>query len=323
MDGPSRLSTFDALRGLAALLVMLFHAGWRSPLPVPGGYLAVDLFFALSGFVLSRAYEDRIRAGLPWRTFMLARLIRVAPMAMIGGMLGVLLWQGRPETMLLIPDFTSSQNLFPSNPPLWSLLFELIVNAAWALAAVRIGWPGLLLVLTASGGLMGEAILMRGEAMDLGSFWFTAVAGLARTVFSFTIGIALFRLAEARCVKPRRTMLGWALLPALALLLAYGPGYRGWWDLVCIVIFLPGLLWLGVRWELPARAPAAFLGDLSYPLYCIHVPIVALCRDAGLGMACVLALLVLIASALDRWYDRPLRTLLLSLTRAPVRPAAA
>lgn len=310
MPQQSRLSTLDGLRGLAAILVMLFHAGWRSPIAMPGGYLAVDLFFGLSGFVLTRAYEDRLRAGLTFGEFLVARIIRVAPMAIIGGTIGVLIWGGRPETILLVPDFTSDQNLFPTNPPLWSLLLELIVNAGWALIALRIGWSGIVLVLAISGGLLAEAIWFRGDAMDLGSFWFTLAPGIARTVFSFTVGVALFRLMDGSRMKSQPSRMAWLLFPALAILLGMAPVHRALWDTFCIFLALPAVLWLGIRWDLPTPPIGVFLGDLSYPLYCIHVPIVALCHDAGLGMAYLLALLIVAASALNRWVDLPLRRLL-------------
>jgi peptidoglycan/LPS O-acetylase OafA/YrhL len=315
MTAPTRLTTLDGLRGLAAILVMLFHAGSRSPLAMPGGYLAVDLFFALSGFVLARAYEHRLRAGLGLPAFLIARLVRVAPMALIGAALGVALWNGRLETILLIPDFTSDQNLFPTNPPLWSLLFELIVNAAWALVAVRIGWRGLLLVLAISGGVTAEAIWLRGSATDLGSFWFTAAPGLIRTVFSFTLGVALFRLAQHRRIAARRSPLALLLFPVLTAALAFAPEHRAAWDIACILAIMPALLWLGARWELPAPALGRELGDLSFPLYCIHVPILALFHGSGAAMAGLLVMLALIASALDRWLDRPLRSLLTGLLR--------
>ena len=320
MPQQSRLSTLDGLRGLAAILVMMFHAGWRSPVAMPGGYLAVDLFFGLSGFVLTRAYEDRFRTGLKFGEFLVARIIRVAPMAIIGGTIGVLIWGGRPETILLVPDFTSDQNLFPTNPPLWSLLLELFVNAGWALIALRVGWSGLALVLAISGGLLAEAIWFRGEAMDLGSFWFTLAPGIARTVFSFTVGVALFRMMDGAGMEPKPTRSAWLLFPALAILLGLAPENRALWDAFCIFLALPALLWLGIRWNLPQPATGAFLGDLSFPLYCIHVPILALCHDAGLGMICLLALLIVVASALNRWIDAPLRSLLgVMLQHRPAR----
>ena len=323
MSAPARLSTLDGLRGLAAILVMLFHAGARSPLPMAGGYLAVDLFFGLSGFVLARAYGERLRAGMGLPAFLLARLVRVAPMALIGGALGVALWHGRLETILLIPDFTSDQNLFPTNPPLWSLLFELIVNAGWALLAVRLGWGGLVAVLALSGAVTAEGVWLRGAATDLGSFWFTAAPGLARTVFSFTLGLALFRLTETRGLNPRRTRLAWLLFPALALALTFAPAHRAGWDLACIFAVLPALLWLGASWELPLPSVGIRLGDVSYPLYCIHVPVVALVHTGGPAMAGLLTLLVLLAAALDRWVDRPLRKQLMALLRPAPRVAPA
>lgn len=323
MSAPSpartRFSTLDGLRGLAAVLVMLFHAGWQAPVPVPGGYLAVDLFFALSGFVLARAYEDRFRSGYGYADFIVDRLVRVAPMAILGSTISILIWGGRPEGILLVPDFGSDENLFPSNPPMWSLLFELIVNAVWGLLAVRVGWTGIVLVLAISGGLLVEAIWFRGAAIDLGSFWFTLVPGLARTVFSFTVGLTLFKVWDSLGTIPRPTRFAWLLFPALVLLLALAPAHRAAWDTFCIFAALPALLWLAIHWDLPKPGIGGFMGDLSFPLYCIHVPIIALYHESGVGMACLLALLILAASALDRWIDRPVRA---AFTRLRQRPAA-
>lgn len=70
--------TLDALRGIAAIGVVIFHMQLAfNPIRAPGGYLAVDLFFIMSGVVLSHAYEGRFRAGMGTVEFMRVRLIRL------------------------------------------------------------------------------------------------------------------------------------------------------------------------------------------------------------------------------------------------------
>lgn len=79
----------DGLRGVAALMVLVFHVfDVCSSNIIPHGYLAVDLFFVLSGFVIGYAYDDRWQQGLTAGQFFRRRLIRLHPMVLVGGLLG-------------------------------------------------------------------------------------------------------------------------------------------------------------------------------------------------------------------------------------------
>lgn len=309
-----RFATLDGLRGVAALMVMFYHAAPFSPLAVPAGYLAVDMFFALSGLVIAHAYEGRLRGGLSPREFAWLRLARIYPMYLVGALLSAVLVGFRPASLLMIPDF-SGHWLFPSNTPMWSLLFELIVNIGFGLVALRVGWRGITAILTLSGGwLIWSALGPCGSLASCGMrdwIWL----GLPRTVFSFTLGVAMFRLMGRLAIPRRTTWLGWLLLPALAGALMFKPAAAVWWELACVFVIFPALLWLGARWELPRPGLALALGNLSYPLYCIHAPLLWAAGVAGLAMAPVCVALVGAAWALDRWVDRPARTALAGLVR--------
>jgi peptidoglycan/LPS O-acetylase OafA/YrhL len=274
-----RFATLDGLRGVAAVMVMLYHAA-------PAGYLAVDMFFALSGLVIAQAYEGRLHGGLTPREFAWLRLARIYPMYLVGALLGAVLVGFRPASLLMIPDF-SGHWLYPSNTPMWSLLFELIVNISFGLVALKVGWRGIAAILMLSGGwLVWSALGPCGSLASCGMrdwIWL----GLPRTVFSFTLGVAMFRLIGRLAVPRRTTWRGWLLLPALAGTMMILPGNAVWWELACVFVIFPALLWLGARWELPRPAAALALGNLSYPLYC--------------------AALLAGAWALDRWVDRPAR----------------
>lgn len=319
-----RIATLDGLRGVAAVMVMVYHAGPASPLAAPAGYLAVDMFFALSGLVIAQAYEGRLRGGLTPREFAWLRLARIYPMYLAGAVLGAVLVGFRPASLLMIPDF-SGHWLYPSNTPMWSLLFELIVNIGFGLVALKVGWRGIAAILALSGGwLIWSALGPCGSLASCGMrdwIWL----GLPRTVFSFTLGVAMFRLIGRLAAVRTTTWRGWLLLPALAGTMMILPGDAVWWELACVFVIFPALLWLGARWELPRPAPALALGNLSYPLYCIHAPLIWAAGVAGLAMAPVCAALVAVAWALDRWVDRPARQALTGLVKrgfAPPRPAA-
>jgi peptidoglycan/LPS O-acetylase OafA/YrhL len=176
-----RFGTLDGLRGLAAILILFYHLGNGAPVLTPSGYLAVDLFFALSGFVLSHAYEARLRDGFTLREFALVRLIRVYPMALVGAAIGVFLSSGH-YGVLLLPDFGGAGALYPVNVSLWSLAFELIVNFAYAALAVHLNWRGLGTIMVASGVILMFGVFHHGNA-DLGSLWPTAGYGIAGTIF--------------------------------------------------------------------------------------------------------------------------------------------
>jgi peptidoglycan/LPS O-acetylase OafA/YrhL len=319
-----RFATLDGLRGVAALLVMLYHAGPKSPVAMPGGYLAVDLFFALSGFVLALAYEPRLRAGLSLKDFTVGRIVRIYPMLLVGAAIGAVLLPAHAGMLVMVPDFDSPKLLFPANPPMWSLLFELLINLAFAVLALRIGPRGLLWTLATSGTVLCYAAFESGQALNVGAFWGTAVFGAARTVFSFTLGVALYRLRDRLKLGRRAAWQSWLLFPVLLGALMFAPADRAWWDLACVFVVLPMLLWLGTLWEVPNGKLAETLGDLSYPLYCIHAPLVWAGKKWGMDMATLCAAMVVAAWALDRWIDRPLRIkLALMLKARRLTPARA
>ena len=302
----TRFHTLDAMRGIAAIAVMLFHAGAQSPLAIPGGYLAADLFFVLSGFVLANAYEARLREGMTLRAFVQARLQRVYPVFWLGALTGCVAWGGSALTMFMVPTPSETGLLFEANAPLWSLLFELVANLLWALLAVRLGLGAMVAVLLALAALLVPAVLAQGNA-DLGAFWATALPGLVRTLFSFTMGIVLFRLFRREAATPRESRLAWLLLPALTLLLAQGPEARALFDLAMLGLALPLVVWLGASWEIGSSALATRLGGLSFPLYCIHAPFVAYAHGSATAMALVCAAMIGLSLAIDRYYDRPIQ----------------
>lgn len=299
----ARFATLDAMRGVAALCVLLFHAN-IALLPMRGGYLAVDLFFGLSGFVLARVYLPRLRAGMTWGDFVRRRVTRLYPMSAVGAALGIILFGGNPNTLLLIPDIMSPLDLYPTNPALWSLLFELLVSLAWAAVAVRVGRRSLAVALVISGAVLFGGIAVLGSATLIGPFWFSAPIGLVRTIFSFVFGLVL---AKGSPEKPRSTALAWLPLAALPLLLVSVPQASASWEIASMALLLPGLSWLGARWQLPAPRLATRLGDLSYPLYCIHVPVLAAVGGATAATLAATVALVVAALMLDRWVDRPAR----------------
>lgn len=304
--GSPRFITLDGMRGFAAIAVLLYHLHDTSPLPMPGGYLAVDFFFALSGLVIHSAYEQRLRGGLTLAEFGAIRLIRVYPMYFVGALIALIAHGGTILALYPFPEFRSHYALFPANGPMWSMFFEIVVNLAFAAVALRVGFKGLAAIVACSGLILAQAVVVHGHA-DLGAFWSDAAVGVVRTVFSFAVGVAIGRLRVRFGTTPRTTALAWLLPPALLLTLWFFPAHRAEWDLIAIFAILPTLVWLGAMWTVPASRVFRALGDLSYPLYCIQAPLVPFVVGSWGRSATLVLAMAAAALLLDRAFDRPVR----------------
>lgn len=275
-----RFYTLDAMRGLAAAAIVAYHLG---P-PNPHGYLAVDLFFVLSGFVLSHAYGK-----MAFGPLMLARIIRLYPMFIAGSLVGLAIRGGSPLMLLMIPN-PQHFLLYPANTALWSVAFEMLASLGFALLyrfGFRVG-----LALWVSSGL--AFLIFAGSGRNLGATWATLAPGLLRTAFSFTTGIGLYHLF-GRINRRWDSRWGWAL--------ALAPVAVGFFplDIIAVFVLFPALVLAGAMIEVPDRRAASWMGGLSYPLYAIHQPIVV-----AFGWLSV-PFVVFGAWALDRFYDRPAR----------------
>ncbi len=293
----SRLLGLDALRGIAAMCVVLFHMRTvfdAAPQLSPRAYLAVDFFFVLSGFVMARAYEAKLAKGLGGEQFFKIRYLRLWPTIAFGCLLFipfVLEAAGGFNrafakvfvvNMLLLPALDEKE-FFPLNLPAWSIFFELLANAVHGFVLWRLGTRTLV---TLSGffliGLGWQAHTFGNLNLGAGAGEF--LAGSMRVGFSYTIGILIWRLWGERQVN---ALLGWAALIAMPLLFSLPiGGHTSFWlyDLVFVAIVSPlilvgGLAIRGGGWG------AIIAGEPSFPLYATHFPMLYIGRSLGLGAA--------------------------------------
>lgn len=318
---PQRFATIDALRGVAAICVMLYHAGEDFPLHMPDGYLAVDLFFALSGFVIAHSYGTRIDNGLGFNAFMRLRAARLWPMLILGALLGMGLHGGHAGMLFLLPNPKSPDMLFPTNPPFWSLLLEMVAYAAFVLLWTRMRWWGLAALIVISAAVLVRASGGSTSVESFGAGWSTVGEGLARLGFAFGAGVAIWCIRQRRPIQRGTSPLAWLIPLAFVAIAAFTPGTNGAALAVCLVA-VPALVWCATRWEVPAPRTAAVLGDLSYPLYCIHAPLIATAAMLGWQVPAVVALPA-IALLLDRAVDAKARAALKRILTAQVAPRGA
>ncbi|HPZ46915.1 MAG TPA: acyltransferase [Novosphingobium sp.] len=296
MAAANRLHGLDALRGIAALCVVGLHA--RAIFPyfpdvLGKGYLGVDFFLMLSGYLMARITEPRLAASLDPGAFLKARYRRFWPTVAFGSVIGIpYLWvrtQGDPlwfasalaANMALLP-FPADHLLFPLNVPVWTIFAELAANAVHVLLLRRVGTgPLIALALALFAATLWSA--MTYGSLDSGARPSNAIYGLPRVFFAYVLGILLWR---RRDVAERLPAPGWLALVAMpgAMLLAWAMGWRGWpFDLVFVVVLCP-LVIAGALRIARDTAPGRFSAELSFPLFAVHVPVLEAVRMAGYGV---------------------------------------
>ncbi len=325
--GSQRYVALDGLRGLAALVVVLWHTGETRF--IPGGYLAVDFFFALSGFVLSAAYADR---PIAWSSFMVARFVRLYPLYAVGMTLGALMflavglpadgrfWTSLGAATLFLPTPVSwgFYRPYPLDNPAWSLLFELLVNAAWFALLPKLSTRRLALIAALfAPALVAVAVLRGNLEASAGNDFF--VSGVIRAGYSFTVGCLVFRLRDR---LPQLALPIWAVAAGFIALVTM-PGPRPVIDSGMALVASPVLLFLGSRAAPVGRMAAgcAFVGSISYAIYALHAPLLSASeqalhaaglswRDTARVSIAVIPIIALLAWGLTEVFDRPARSLL-------------
>jgi len=296
MVGHDRYRLLDELRGVAAVIVLIFHIATRGGGPVlfQNGYLAVDFFFMLSGFVMAEAYERRLEQGMSFAGFATRRLVRMMPVAMLGALAGGLYLLARayaaPErsdplaevfaanmlNILILPKLwygpATAWDMFPANGPLWSLFFEIGMNLVWAAFLIGRSTRTLALLTGASAVLLVVCGLHFGS-LHLGWEVSSLLGGAARVSFGFGAGLLLHRLRSYLPGLGRRG--AWLAVAALVYFLALPITAIGW-TLAVVLVCLPAVLIIAVAAGREVALPGgALLGRLSFPLYGVHVPLIA------------------------------------------------
>ena len=346
----------DGLRGVAAIMVVCFHlceahsAGPQFQL-INHGYLAVDFFFLLSGFVVGYAYDDRWNK-MSITDFFKRRLIRLQPMVIAGSVIGAAcfyfqasgLWPGIAAVPVwkvvllmlvgftLIPilpsmDIRGWSEMHPLNGPCWSLFFEYVANIFYALV-VRHFSRALLTVLVVLSAAALIHYTVTSKAGDVIGGWALDPSqlriGFTRMMYPFFAGLLLFRTGARSKLKYAFLFCSVILILVLSIP-RIGSDSQAWmnglYESLVIIFIFPLIVYAGAGGTLVGgftKKINKFLGDLSYPLYITHYPLIYIYtgwvydHKISLRQGWPVALLVLSASisisyAFLKFYDEPVR----------------
>jgi peptidoglycan/LPS O-acetylase OafA/YrhL len=351
-------TTLDGIRGLAALLVVVRHTGALvDPVSFQESYLAVDVFFVLSGVVITQAYEQRLATGLGALRFAWLRIVRIYPLYVLGGLIAVLTILAGIDApdrashlatyallgLFLLPNAgVGSVYLFPLVVPSWSLFLELAVNIFYAVALRVLTAASILLIMLAAAiGLVVALHLGQSHSLNVGFRYRGFPFGLCRVSYSFFAGVLIYRRYAGRQppATPRAaTLQSGAIIAAIgAILIAKPPAaLQPFYDFAAVTVVLPPLVYAAL-WVQPAGAWARvcrFLGAISYAVYALHDPLADLIQDfmriclpapvasyAPWSGIVFLLVLIPVCWAIHTVYDAPVRRRLLAVW--PARPVAA
>jgi peptidoglycan/LPS O-acetylase OafA/YrhL len=325
VSAQGRVHGLDGLRGIAALSVVGFHAhatyaafpDWWTK-----GYLAVDFFMMLSGYVMARTYEARMAGGLGTAGFVQLRYRRLWLTMAIGSLIGIpyLWWASSGEPLVFLGAFALNlalipaplgKELFPLNGPGWSIFYELVANALhaallWRLSNRSLGLlaAALLITLTAFARIKGD--------VDFGALAPHFGPALVRSLGAYTLGVLLWRWWQDKPTVAVPAAWPFVVLPLLMLapFSAFGWGF----DLLFITLICPLLIAGGLQLEGAPRW-AVWSGMLSFPLYAVHVPVLRSAHLAGISPLPAVTLALLTGIALTWWLSARQRR-----AKAPATP---
>jgi peptidoglycan/LPS O-acetylase OafA/YrhL len=358
LESKNHYPILDGLRGVASVLVIMFHVletftgGNKFVQIINHGYLAVDFFFLLSGFVVAYAYDDRWGKMTQW-DFYKRRLVRLQPMVIMGSLIGAALFyfQVSPAfpniantpvwelllvmligaTLIPVPmsmDIRGWQEMHPLNGPAWSLFFEYIANILYAVLVRRFSKVVLSVFVTLA-ALMLIQYLVTSKNGDLIGGWSLnseqLYIGFTRVLFPFFGGVLLCRIGKLIRIK---NAFWWSSLLIIIMLSIprIGDEHHVWmngiYESLCLIVVFPLIVSIGAGGELhSARSEKIcnFLGEISYPLYITHYPLIYLFtawvvnNKVPLGMNGLLMGLLVVITSLTiaylslRFYDKPVR----------------
>ncbi|PSS58451.1 hypothetical protein C6382_03695 [Pseudomonas sp. BBP2017] len=339
------------MRGIAALAVATYHLSWMLGWKIPRAYLAVDLFFLLSGFVIARAYGEKLATGgLSVLGFVKVRMLRLYPVYALGICTAALLlaanvlsgryvltWpllEALGLNLVFLPaHIPDNPDLYPTNFPAWSLMFEILANLVFALLVFRLPDPSRRigqLALLSGVALIGLSLAQSGlnHGPNWGSLEF--LSGLARASYGVLLGAVLYRHQDRLIQRLPAQLSPWlAMIVAMAAMFvpSWTSRFDVLFDLSCALLLFPIMVMACASRE-PVRGARIlnYLGSASYPLYILHIPLAGMFAmisgkffggiHSGWGGIVFFIMMIPLCVVIENRLDIPLRRLLSHPARA-------
>ncbi|MBC7752545.1 MAG: acyltransferase [Candidatus Saccharibacteria bacterium] len=355
----NRFIFLDGIRGIAAIFVVILHSSsfWNfTELRLVHAYLAVDLFFILSGFVIANAYDEKLESGkLSLKLFIYIRLIRLYPIYLLSVLicipaltLGIVQdvphWVQYPNfaegaaiiaaAAMFLPFYAPSVfALFPLNSPSWSLFFELLMNFVYGLIHPILSTRALIFIVF--GASIGLCLVLKYKgSLNTGFQWegISFIGGVIRSAYGFFLGVLLHRYHQKLNYYFGGQIFPWLGVLMIVGILASPP--MGAYDelfvlLIVFLIFPIALLFASKTHDSRMGRPLLLLGSASYPIYVLHVPIkeqmtywfgpIVYTTAPFSGIAFVLTLISL-SVWIERVYDIPVRRMLANFIKDKTSP---
>lgn len=298
-----RFELLDGTRGLAALVVMIFHLTAQQRV-FERGWMAVDLFFILSGFVITYSYGDKIKRGLSFKDFFVARFLRLWPLMALGLTLGLVasavhhVWYApdgsfspqvvasyftnltflpylSANTQVTYADVVVVGDYFPVDAPAWSLFFEMFIGFAYFGFVAFTKKTESIVVAAVAMAIYTLCLLLLGSV-----YMFPFIDSFPRVVGEFFLGGLICTYRDAVKLQAKVLVAALAVLAVLVVLsFCYAfPGSR----IVCATLLYPAFVLFAAKVEVSGAAAKAcdILGSISYPLYILHMPLYRMLYDA-------------------------------------------
>jgi peptidoglycan/LPS O-acetylase OafA/YrhL len=296
----SHILSLDLCRGLAACVVMTYHISFllfENGTIFRRGYLCVDFFFVLSGYVIASSYDARVASGLGVRRFSIIRIARLWPLVVLTTLIAFVVQTIRlrrdiPDisnldlavslvsNLLMMPSPRSPiEVLFPFNASAWSIFFEMAANLVYVAAFRNLTGATLKLLIVAS-GIALACTAFTFNSLDVGMTQTNFIFGLPRVSFSFFLGVMLYRRRDILRIRTsgdsRFLFLGLLAAGAMICLPKIPVAYMdGLIDFAIAVCVFPIILRIAETTKLSRRmgALAWFLGGISYSVYLLQTPL--------------------------------------------------
>ena len=287
-----RMVQLDGLRGIAAFMVVFYHMDIVYAIggPFSRGYLFVDLFFLLSGFVLAVSTEKKLKAGIGAIEFTWVRYKRLLPLVAVGAgvavVRAVVIGMADPLTLALwlvldlamIPSFAGMGPFYRYNGPQWTLFYELVANFLHAAVLHRVTTRWILALAGVMALWLVHEVQVHGsDTMGVNApTWTTWWSALPRVGWSYVLGVWIGRQFVAGRRGPAMPWWLALALPVIGIMLVpVLPLGKVWGDLAFVVLFLPAMMWAVAMSKPPAGMRPVFewLGNFSLPLYCVHLTV--------------------------------------------------